>query len=207
MNKLMTELLIEEFDDIFEDVINEEMNDKQRKSALKKLKAGMVYKELPSIFKEKDTILAAGLSVDMVQNDIGKKYADAYKTFKKYTTDQAIFGSAKHAENIAKAKEAKAIMKKYYGRVLKIQKDLAKGSKKFASNASKASVDKINANRKEIVSNETKKAQTAAAAKAKREAKKIQKIKDAKKAEKNAKKQEFITKTKQKLAKINFAKR
>ena len=215
MNELMNELLIEEFDDLFEDVINEEMNDKQRKAALKKLKSGMVYKELPSIFKEKATILAAGLSVDMVQNDIGKKYADAYKVFAKNTTEQAIFGSAKHVENIAAAKAAKAVLKKYYGRIVKISASLAKGSKKAASGASKAAVAKANINRKTTIAKEEAikktaddaakaRAEKSAVSKAKREAKKVQKVKDEKKAAKSAKKAAFIGKTKQKLAKINF---
>lgn len=215
MNELMTELLVEEFDDNFEDVINEEMNDKQRKAALKKLKAGMVYKALPSIFKEKDTIMAAGLSVDMVQNDIGKKYAEALKAFSKNTTEQAIFGSAKHVENIAAAKAAKAILKKYYGRVEKISASLAKGSKKVAKSAGKASVAAANVGRKATMAKEATakktaddaaaaKAEKSATSKAKREAKKVQKVKDEKKAARGAKKQAFVKSTRKKLAKINF---
>jgi len=214
MNKLMTELLLEETDDLFNEVINEEMNDKQRKSALKKLKSGMVYKPLPSIFKEKDVILAAGLSVDMVQNDIGKKYADAYKTFMKNTTDQAIFGSAKHAENIEAAKKAKAVLKKYYGRVQKIKEALAKASKKVASSASKTKVEKANLNRKNIMDKEAADKKAAAeaaakkeAAKAKRAANKAAKMKAAKKEESKARKAAFVDRTKQKLAKINFVTR
>ena len=215
MNELMTELLIEEFDDLFEDVINEEMNDKQRKAALKKLKSGMVYKQLPSIFKEKETILAAGLSVDMVQNDIGKKYSDAFKAFNKNTTDQAIFNSAKHVENIAAAKAAKAVLKKYYGRVEKISASLAKGSKKRAAGESKLNVTKANLGRKNIMAKESAakkaadeatalKAEKSVASKAKREAKKAEKEKAEKKVARDVKKKKFTGKVKQKLAKINF---
>jgi len=155
MNKLMNELLVEEFEDLFKDVINEEeMNDKQRKAALRKLKSGKAFKALPSIFKEKETILAAGLSVDMVQNDIGKKYADAYKAFQKNTTEQAIFGSVEHKENIAAAKASLAVMKKYIGRVEKISTSLEKGSKKVASIAGKAKVAIANTERKGVMDKE-----------------------------------------------------
>jgi len=215
MNELMNELLIEEFDDLFEEVINEEMNDKQRRAALKKLKSGTVYKELPSIFKERATILAAGLSVDMVQNDIGKKYSDAYKAFQKNTTEQAIFGSAQHEKNIEAAKAAKSVLKKYFGRVQKISASLAKGSKKRAAGEGNAAVSKVNIGRKETMAKEATvkktaeeaakaKAEKSAASKVKREAKKAEKIKAEKKAEKDRKKKAFTGKVKQKVAKINF---